>query len=365
MLWVTKMMVFFSSAQMRSSSSCRLRRVSASSEPNGSSISMIGESKASTRAMATRWRMPPDRSFGKRCLKSLNDSMPSSWSTLAVICACGMPLISRPKAMFFSTVIQGNSAYSWNTMPRSGPGPVTSLLSAVMAPDDGNEKPAIAFSSVDLPQPEGPSRQTNWPCGISRLMSLRAITSRLSVLKTLLTALTSIWVILILQAAVPAQQMIVQFVHADVDDQAQQADADHAGDDFVGPEVFARFEDAEAEAVVHGDHLRHDHHDEGGADADPHAGQDVGHGGRQHHADKHGALADAEVAGGADVDAVHLAHAGDGVDQHREEGAQRDQEHGRRVAQAEPQNRQRNVGDRRNRPQHLHQRIEPRIHALA
>ncbi len=157
----------------------------------------------------------------------------------------------------------------------------------------------------------------------------------------------------------PAQQVVVQPVHADVDGQAQQADGDHAGDDLVGPEVLARFQDAETEAVVHGDHLGDDHHDEGGADADPHARQDVGHGGRQDHAQEHGAAAGAQVARGAQVDAVDLAHAGDGVHQHREKGAQRDQEHGRRIAQPEPQDRQRDVGDRRNRAQQLHQRIEP------
>ena len=31
----------------------------------------------------------------------------------------------------------------------------------------------MAFSRVDLPQPEGPSRQTNWPSGMCRLMFLQ------------------------------------------------------------------------------------------------------------------------------------------------------------------------------------------------
>jgi hypothetical protein len=149
--------------------------------------------------------------------------------------------------------------------------------------------------------------------------------------------------------------VVIQLVHADIDGQAEQADGDHAGDDLVGPEVLARFEDAEAEAIVHRDHLGHDHHDEGGADADAHAGQDVGHRRRQDHAGEHREAGGAQVARGADIDAVDLAHAGDGIHQHREEGAQRDQEHGRRIAQPEPQDRQRNVGDRRNRPHHLHQ----------
>ena len=40
-----------------------------------------------------------------------------------------------------STVFQGNSANSWNTGPRSGPGPVTGLPSTVTAPVEGVTKP--------------------------------------------------------------------------------------------------------------------------------------------------------------------------------------------------------------------------------
>ena len=75
--------------------------------------------------------------------------------------------------MFSATVIHGNSAYSWNTMPRSDPGAVTSLPSTWMVPAVGAEKPATALSGVDLPQPDGPSRQVNWvvrtgsPIGVS------------------------------------------------------------------------------------------------------------------------------------------------------------------------------------------------------
>jgi hypothetical protein len=39
-------------------------------------------------------------------------------------------------------------------MPRSGPGSVTTLSPVRIGPDDGSANPAMAFSSVDLPQPE-------------------------------------------------------------------------------------------------------------------------------------------------------------------------------------------------------------------
>src|SRR5450830_988161 len=192
-----------------------------------------------------------------------------------------MPLISRPKAMFFSTVIQGNRAYSWNTTPRSGPGPVTALPSAVMLPLVGSEKPATALSRVDLPQPEGPSRQTNWPASISRLMSLSATTSRSWLVKILLTPDTTIWdwAISALQAAVPPQQIVIQFVHADIERQADHADRKHAGHHLVGPRIFARFVDAEPQAVRHRDQFRDDHDHERRAERNAETRQDIRRGG--------------------------------------------------------------------------------------
>lgn len=49
------------------------------------------------------------------------------------------------------------------TTPRSGPGPVITSSRARTSPVDGVAKPAIMFSIVDLPEPEGPSKETNSP----------------------------------------------------------------------------------------------------------------------------------------------------------------------------------------------------------
>ena len=62
--WVTNSTVKRVSAHSCSSSSCILRRVSASSAANGSSISSTSGSIASARAMATRCFMPPDSVCG-------------------------------------------------------------------------------------------------------------------------------------------------------------------------------------------------------------------------------------------------------------------------------------------------------------
>ena len=52
-----------------------------------------------------------------------------------------MPRSSGPYMTLPSTVFQGNSANSWNTGPRSGPGPVTGLPSTATVPCVGGTKP--------------------------------------------------------------------------------------------------------------------------------------------------------------------------------------------------------------------------------
>ncbi|MDT4881813.1 hypothetical protein FQZ97_1177000 [compost metagenome] len=56
--------VLRSSLQMRTISSCRLARVRASSADKGSSSSSTRGLVASARAIATRWRMPPESCAG-------------------------------------------------------------------------------------------------------------------------------------------------------------------------------------------------------------------------------------------------------------------------------------------------------------
>src|SRR3989344_8342734 len=88
--------------------------------------------------------------------------------------------MSGPKATLSLTVFHGNSECCWNTMPRSGPGLTTRAPSSFTDPAVGLTKPATQFSSVDLPQPDGPSRHTNSPGCTSRLASLTATTLSLN-----------------------------------------------------------------------------------------------------------------------------------------------------------------------------------------
>ncbi len=59
-------------------------------------------------------------------------------------------------------------------MPRSGAGPGIGLPHISASPAVGCSKPATMRSSVDLPQPEAPIRQTNSPLRTERLASRSA-----------------------------------------------------------------------------------------------------------------------------------------------------------------------------------------------
>src|SRR5688572_9889248 len=82
--------------------------------------------------------------------------------------------MAGPNSTLPVTVSQGNSAYSWKTTPRSGAGPVTGRPSTRTVPVVGARKPATMFSSVDLPQPDGPSRQTSSRSATARSISASA-----------------------------------------------------------------------------------------------------------------------------------------------------------------------------------------------
>src|SRR5699024_3167035 len=67
---------------------------------------------------------------------------------------------------FYKTFSQGNKAASWNTTPLSGLGFVIFSSPKKREPDVGLFNPAIIDNKVDLPHPEGPSKETNCPSGM-------------------------------------------------------------------------------------------------------------------------------------------------------------------------------------------------------
>ena len=85
-------------------------RVVGSSAPNGSSMRMMRGERISVRAIATRWRMPPDSSLGNLPASRLTSrptfaihSRARSWRSFA-----GTPRHSSPNATLSSTVRLSN-----------------------------------------------------------------------------------------------------------------------------------------------------------------------------------------------------------------------------------------------------------------
>ena len=67
---------------------------------------------------------------------------------------------------------QGNSVGAWNTIPVSARGSVTMTPPIDTRPAVGASSPATSRSSVDLPHPDGPTRQTNsLRCAVSEMSS--------------------------------------------------------------------------------------------------------------------------------------------------------------------------------------------------
>jgi hypothetical protein len=74
-------------------------------------------------------------------------------------------------------VSQGNRFGSWNISPRSALGPVIGSLPTNKLPDVGSSSPASMRSSVDLPQPLGPTSDTISPGAIDSVAPVSASTS--------------------------------------------------------------------------------------------------------------------------------------------------------------------------------------------
>src|SRR4051812_13886624 len=130
-------------------------------------------------------------------------------------------------------------------MPRSGPGPVTCRPDISSVPSEGVSNPATIRNRVDLPQPEGPIRQTNSPLVIRMLASERAVIVSPPKAKRFVTPCTSriggarsvagaaaVTTLSMLRA--PAQQAASDRLDRLVGEEAEHADGDHAADDDLG-----------------------------------------------------------------------------------------------------------------------------------
>src|SRR5215213_3643790 len=101
----------------------------------------------------------------------------NSSPTRFLIAALGRFFTRIPKPTLRATVMFGNSAYDWNTMPtlrRFGGRWVMSFSSTLIVPSSGYSNPAIIRSVVVLPQPDGPRNDTNSPRSAERSKSWTA-----------------------------------------------------------------------------------------------------------------------------------------------------------------------------------------------
>ena len=97
-------------------------------------------------------------------MKSLSPTASSDFRARGSCSAFGTPWNTMPSLTFSITVHQGNSAFSWNTKAMSrGSGPRTGLPPTSTVPVVGVSRPPIMLSSVLLPQPLGPIRQSSSP----------------------------------------------------------------------------------------------------------------------------------------------------------------------------------------------------------
>src|SRR6185437_11311539 len=163
MLCVIRSTVFFAAAQMRCNSRFIFSRVIASSAPKGSSISRIAGSCTSARQIDARCCMPPDNCQGNLFSKPSRPTIATSSRARARLGSRGRPRTSACSRMLARTVRHGSSTWLWNTMPMPDGGPSTVAPPISIEPRDAGSRPPISLSSVLLPQPLGPTTETNSP----------------------------------------------------------------------------------------------------------------------------------------------------------------------------------------------------------
>src|ERR671931_374330 len=170
-----------------------------------------------------------------------------------VWCRSASPAPFSASSRFRRTVIQGNTEPRCVIRIPRRVGPWIWRPSIRASPRSGCSNPASTLRSVDLPQPDGPTMETNSPSPTVNDMSSRADTSPSPVLKLFQTPWTEIL------APIDVPQGL-EPSHEEVQEQADGADDDHSRDHEVIPHTgIASIDDEVAESRGDPDHLRGDH----------------------------------------------------------------------------------------------------------
>src|SRR5437870_2604572 len=359
---VTKTIVLCSTRWMRESSSCITSRVCASRAPNGSSMSTMDGLLASASAIATRCFIPPESCTGNFVACARSPTMSRYRAAISRHRAASTPARRGPNATFWATVSQGKRTYSWKTTPRSGPGPVIGVASTSTRPRVGGRKPATMLSSVDFPQPDGPSRHRSSPAWTSRLMSTSAGVGR--------------------PGRTPCgrprperaprrhppgssrgRTLPPEPATAEADDEsvarvAEEPQHNRGAEHLVHEEEVPPVVDEVAEPLFGADELGDDDDEERERHAETDPGQDLRQRRRQHDAEKERRAPGAQAGGGAEQQRVHPPDRVDRREEHRKERRVGDERDLRRLADPHPDDEERQHRQRRDRPQDLDDRLE-------
>ena len=176
------------SSQIRRSSSLSRSRVISSSAPNGSSISSRRGPPSRARAIETRWRMPPESSCGKLVLPALEADQRSS--SRGVGAPAGRPRCAADLERQLDILERGAPRQQRRVLEHEAERARSSRASRGVRAEHG-DRPARRRrsdrrrrrSSVDLPQPDGPSRLRKPPRSTEKETFSSAVTVRRSVMK--------------------------------------------------------------------------------------------------------------------------------------------------------------------------------------
>src|SRR6266545_2467897 len=173
---------------------------------------------------------------------------------------------------------------------RRGSGPFTGWPSTMASPFVCFKKPPTILSNVDLPQPEGPTMQTNspsvtsrstrsstWICSPGRLPAKLIHRSRTETAARGACFSGGFMRFVSAIRVTPAHFIeLFELAHEHVQNQANQPDHHHARhDEIVALARIARVDDQIAESRVHRDHFRRDDDQPGDAQGDAHARDDL------------------------------------------------------------------------------------------
>src|SRR5262252_6376720 len=251
-------------------------------------------------------------------------------------------------------------------MPRSAPGPVTSVPSRRTRPVVGWSSPAIMRRSVDLPQPEGPGGQRkSLSATRSEVGSLARVGGppRTPGKVRLSPSMASVGTREDSGEA-PGEQPVIQRLEEIIGDQPHHADDHDAEDDLARVEESLAVRDHVPDPARGADELGHDDVGPCPAEHETQRLRDVGRTRGQEHAAHDSARPRAQRVGGLYQVATGRAHRDRDHQHDLEEAPDEDDEELLRLADARPEDEEGNEGGGGQVAGKRHEGLEERLYRL-